>query len=168
MKVRALSAQDAIAYQELRLRALRESPTAFAASCEEEKDRTEGDVAPLLAVPEDGSRCVFGTFDGDELVGFVAFVRPRRKKLRHVAEVAGTYVVPESRRQGVGAALLEALLAHARSLDGVRQLRLGVSAGNAAAIRLYEAVGFTRYGVEPDALCIDGVFHDEELYSLRL
>ncbi len=50
-------------------------------------------------------------------------------------------VVPERRRQGVGRALLAALLAEARAA-GCRDVRLEVAAGNGPAQRLYEAGGF--------------------------
>jgi ribosomal protein S18 acetylase RimI-like enzyme len=166
--VRQLTPQDAAAYQQVRLRALRDSPTAFSASYEDEARRTLDEVAPRLAAAADGSLCVFGAFESATLAGFVAFIRPQRKKLLHSAELAGMYVVPELRRRGLGRILMDAVIAHARSLSGVRQLRLGVNAANDPAVHLYQSAGFTRCGVEPDALCIDGVYYDEDRYILRL
>ena len=168
MIVRQLTPQDAAAYQQVRLQALRDSPTAFAASYEDETARTLDEVAPRLAAAADGSLCMFGVFEGEALAGFVAFIRPQREKLRHSAELAGMYVVPSSRRRGFGRVLMDAVIAHARSLDGVRQLRLGVNAANDPAVGLYRSAGFTKCGVEPDALCIDGVYYDEDRYILRL
>lgn len=78
------------------------------------------------------------------------------------------YVDPECRRRGVGGALLDAVIAHARSLTGLRQLKLGVNATNGAARALYESRGFALIGLEPQALCIDGQFYDEAFYLLRL
>ena len=57
---------------------------------------------------------------------------------------------------------------HARSLDGVRQVKLGVNATNSAARKLYESAGFLPYGLEPDALYVDGKFFGEAHYLLRL
>ncbi len=54
------------------------------------------------------------------------------------------------------------------SIDGVRQIKLGVNATNMAAKALYQSMGFERFGVEPDALNVDGRFYDEEHYMLRL
>jgi ribosomal protein S18 acetylase RimI-like enzyme len=168
MEIRLLDRHDAAAYQALRLQALRDSPHAFSASHEDEADRSIDEVAARIAPAADGSVCMFGVFEGGALAGFVALIHPQRKKLRHGAELAGMYVAPAHRRRGLGAALLQAVIAHARSIDGVRQLGLGVNATNAAAKALYRSAGFVGWGVQPRALQIDGVFHDEEYQQLRL
>jgi ribosomal protein S18 acetylase RimI-like enzyme len=168
MTIRQLTAEDAAAYQALRLRALQESPTAFAASYADEVARSPPEIAARVTPAPDGSLCVFGAFVGDQLAGLVAFIRPRRAKLLHVAELAGMYVAPEFRRRGLGGALVDAALAHARSLPGVRQVKLAVNATNLAARSLYQSRGFTCYGVEPEALCVEGRYYDDELYVLRL
>jgi GNAT superfamily N-acetyltransferase len=116
----------------------------------------------------DGSRCTFGAFVDDQLAGILALIRPQRAKLRHCAELAGMYVAAEFRRRGLGGALIDAALVHARTLGGVRQLKLTVNAANLAARLLYQSRGFIRVGVEPEALCVDGRYYDEELYLLRI
>jgi ribosomal protein S18 acetylase RimI-like enzyme len=78
------------------------------------------------------------------------------------------YVVPEFRRQGIGAMLLDRALEHARQLEGLRQIILTVTANNVAAVSLYKSRGFTRFGLEPDALFVEGVYYDAEHLILRL
>lgn len=167
MKVRLLDPRDAQAYQQLRLQALRDSPTAFSASHADEVGRSLDEVAARITPAADGSVCMFGIFEPEELAGFVAVIHPQRDKLRHGVELAGLYVSPSFRRRGFGRALMKAALAHARSLTGVRLIKLGVTASNREARKLYQSLGFTSYGVEPDALQVDGMFHDEEHYVLR-
>jgi ribosomal protein S18 acetylase RimI-like enzyme len=167
MIIRQLTADDAAAYQRLRLQGLQESPTAFSSSYSDEVDRPLEEIAARVTPAPDESRCVFGAFVSDKLVGILAFIRPTRHKLLHCAELAGMYVAPEFRRCGVGAALVDAALVHARSLPGVRQIKLTVNATNTPARLLYQSRGFARFGVEPDALCIDGRYYDEEFYVLR-
>jgi ribosomal protein S18 acetylase RimI-like enzyme len=53
------------------------------------------------------------------------------------------YVHPQSMRQGVGSALLRAVIAR---FPDARAIRLEVLKGNAAAIEWYEAKGFATYG----------------------
>lgn len=168
MEIRLLDRADAPAYQALRLQALRDSPHAFSASHDDEAGRSLDEVAARIAPAADGSMRVFGVFEAGALAGFVALIHPQRKKLRHGAELAGMYVAPEFRRRGLGAALLRAVIAHARSIDGLRQLELSVNATNAEAKALYRAAGFATWGVQPQALRIDGTFHDEEHQQLRL
>lgn len=168
MTIRLLGAGDAEAYQTLRLLALQESPTAFSASYEDEVGRSLNDVAARIVPAPDGSICMLGAFIAEDLVGFVALIHPQRVKLRHGAEIAGMFVIPAQRRHGVGQALLQAAIDHAQSIKGVRQIKLGVNATNRAAKALYESVGFSSYGTEPDALCVNGKFFSEEHYLLRL
>jgi RimJ/RimL family protein N-acetyltransferase len=168
MIVKALTTADAPAYQALRLQALKESPTAFLSSYEDEVGRSPSEVAARVTPAPDGSLRVFGAFVDDRLAGILAFVRPRRAKLLHGAELVGMYVAPEFRRRGLGGELLDAALAHARSLPGLRQVKLAVNATNLAARFLYQSRGFTPFGLEPDALYVDGRYYDDELYILRL
>ena len=60
-------------------------------------------------------------------------------------EIANLAVSPEARRQGVGAALLDAALREARS-RGVREVYLEVRESNAAARALYASRGFVVAG----------------------
>jgi ribosomal protein S18 acetylase RimI-like enzyme len=168
MNVRQLDRADAPAYQALRLEALRESPTAFSASYEDEIGRSLEEVAARITPAADGSLRMFGIFEGADLCGFVAIVHPQRAKLRHSVELAGMYVAPVSRRRGLASALLQEVIRDVRSMAGIRRIKLGVNAGNAAAIALYRSAGFERYGIEPDALNVDGRFYDEEHFVLRL
>lgn len=55
-------------------------------------------------------------------------------------------VSPNARRKGIGRALMDDLLAHARSTAAARVL-LEVRASNAPAIALYEGLGFKSFNV---------------------
>jgi ribosomal-protein-alanine N-acetyltransferase len=64
------------------------------------------------------------------------------------AEVLTIAVAPWSRRQGVGRALLKALI-EMSAARGARDLFLEVAADNRAAIQLYLRAGFARVGTRP-------------------
>jgi ribosomal protein S18 acetylase RimI-like enzyme len=168
--IRILTGDDAEAYQALRLRGLRESPTAFGSTYQSEADFPLSQIAERLARGAGRENVVFGAFgDADGcLVGIAALGRETGLKTRHRAHVWGVYVAPEARGRAVGRALMQALIAHARTLDGLERLTLGVEPGNEAARALYHALGFVTYGIEPQAYKLDGEYWDSELMSLAL
>ena len=166
MLVRRLAPSDAPAFQALRLAALRESPSSFSSSYEEECD-TPLSVIEARFAPDSG-RNVFGAFDGDELLGILGVGREEQLKVRHKASIRAMYVASAHRGRGVARRLLDTVIAFAASMDGVRHVTLSVTAGNAAAISLYESIGFTTYGCEPGALVVDGIAYDDQLMILPL
>ena len=169
--LRRLSTQDVFIYRELRLQALQESPTAFGSSYEEESQRSAETFAAGIQNPQDPAAAVFavlGEGAGAPLLGVLGFGRENRLKRAHSGYLWGMYVLPEYRRKGLGAALLDATLAHVRTLGDIRQVTLGVTAGNEGASALYQSRGFVRYGLEPDYLRIDGEYHAMEHLILML
>ncbi len=159
MHVRPVLPAEARAFQVLRLEALRDCPSAFASSFEEECDRPIAAVAESLEPGPD--RCVFGAFHESGLIGMVGIQREHERKLLHKAVIWGMYVAPSARNSGAGRALVQAALARAASMPGVRQVNLGVNATNEAAIALYRGMGFTSFGVERGFLLLNGELHDE-------
>jgi ribosomal protein S18 acetylase RimI-like enzyme len=59
------------------------------------------------------------------------------------------YVVPDERGHGIGRALLEAAMEHARE-RGAARIDLGTSETDVAARALYESAGFTNREGAPD------------------
>src|SRR5690349_20290464 len=78
-QVRILTADDAAAYQAVRLRSLREHPEAFGSSTEEEGDTPIEKTAAFLATAAQGNP-MFGAFVDNELVGLIYLSRPQRNK----------------------------------------------------------------------------------------
>ena len=58
--------------------------------------------------------------------------------------------------------MLARTLAHARSMQGLQQVQLGVLSSNHAAIALYLHHGFVRFGTEPRCVYAEGCYHDED------
>jgi ribosomal protein S18 acetylase RimI-like enzyme len=169
MLIRVLQPADASTYWQLRLKALRESPEAFATSYEEaiRREHAEEEVAKNLSQLENGF--TLGTFDQEnDLVGIVTFYRERALKLRHKGYLVGMYVSPQVRRAGVGRQLIAELIKLAREMPGLEQIHLSVVTTNEPARRLYASMGFKTYGVEPRALKFGDQYWDEEHMVLPL
>ena len=165
-EIRTLTPDDASQYRELRLRALREHPEAFATSYEEEQVRSISEFAQKLTPGP--QHITLGAYNEGQLVGIVTLTRPISKpKLRHRATIAAMYVVPEARKQRLARRLLNESLSIAGEW-GVSDVALAVAVGNDSARKLYASAGFVSYGIEPHCLCVDGRFYDAEWMNLRL
>lgn len=77
----------------------------------------------------------------DQLIGFIA----GDKKSNDLAWIATIGVLPEYRRKGVAAALLQECEARLE----VARIRLSVRLGNTGAIQLYEGFGYHRVDIWP-------------------
>ncbi|MFO1447814.1 MAG: GNAT family N-acetyltransferase [Opitutaceae bacterium] len=157
--IRPLSRDDAEALRQIRLGGLEESPTAFGSSYAQEAARPIECFTDRVSANDD--KWVLGSFDGNSLVGVIGFVRNAGEKERHKEFVWGFYVLPVHRGKGVGRLLFSEMMKRVDVVPGLRAVQLSVVASNLAAVKLYEAFGFSIYGTEAEALCVGGTFHAE-------
>lgn len=158
LKVRPLGADDAAAFSALRREVTRDNPVPMGLTFEEELTRTlEGFRAQLSApVPN----AVFGCFIQGELAATAAVSRAGQFPSSHHKMVMwGVFTSPRHRRQGLGRQVVETALQHAFD-NGVHRVHLQVYLPNEPAIVLYKSLGFVEYGVEPEAVCLDGKYHN--------
>ena len=165
LNIRRLGAADASALVALRREALEAEPLAFGASLADDVGLVVESVRGFLSDHE--TQVVFGHFDGAHPVGMIGLVKANKVKQRHKATIWGMYVTPRARNKGVGRALLEAAIGHARGW-GLDQVGLSVTEAAPTARRLYEAAGFRLWGQEPRALHWNGRFVDEYHLVLHL
>ena len=151
MHVAHLQPSDAPQYRELMLQAYELAADAFTSTAGERAAEPESFWVKRIADPS-GLSAAFGAFEGRELVGTVALQCSPKPKTKHKALVIGMYTAPAARGKGVGRALLEAIVAHARAKNGLLLLTLTVTEGNGPAVNLYRSVGFQTFGVEPMAI----------------
>ena len=167
MKIRILTEEDASIYQACRLHALKTNPEAFSSTYDREVAFSIETVKERISPTSD--KFVLGAFDEKEtLLGLVTFFRETGLKTKHKANVYGMYVAPEARGKGVAKYLMQELIKQAKECDGVEQLLLTVVQGNVLAKKLYVSLGFEVYGVEPNALKVDGEYLDEDWMVLFL
>ncbi|MBH0162737.1 GNAT family N-acetyltransferase [Fictibacillus sp. 26RED30] len=167
MEVRLLKPDDAKAYWELRLEALKSNPEAFASSYEEAIQRKEPIKEVASRLQEEGSY-TFGMFNEGNLIGNVTLVQEKVLKMQHRGNIYAMYVSAENRKAGVGRSLMNAVIGHAKTIPVLEKLNLTVEAKNEKAKNLYTSLGFKSYGYEEKALKVDGQFHDEEHMVLFL
>ena len=167
--IRTLNESDAKAYQVIRLRALKEHPTAFGQPYESQATTTLDDVASrLLETSESPYDFILGMISEEKLIGMVGFRRESGDRLRHKGTIWGMYIAAEAQGQGLGRILIQEAISRASALSGLEQINLGVISGNDQARNLYISLGFESYGLEKRAIVVDGDYHDDELMQLFL
>jgi ribosomal protein S18 acetylase RimI-like enzyme len=165
--IRPLTRADGPSFRALRLEGLRLAPEAFTAAYEDEVTRSDEDFC--RRIPEAPPSVLFGGFMDGTLVALTGLSIHAGAKDRHKGMIWGVYVSPAGRGQGLARRLLDAAIVHARKVDGLELLHLGVGATNDPAKAVYAAAGFVTYGLERHALKLaDGRYIDEELRVLEL
>ncbi len=169
-QIRLLRELDLLAYKQLRDMMLARHPTVFTSDAETELLRTAESYRSRLSGGNSGL-CMFtlAAWQGERLVGALSCEREPRAKVRHIAHIVGMMVLDELHGQGIGRQLMEAGLRLLKSEPSLLLATLTVTAGNAAAVHLYERCGFSRYGRLEKALRLaDGSLLDKDLMSRTL
>ena len=167
MEIRPLTLQDADTWWHLRLVALKDEPHSFAESAEEHEACSQEDIQKFFRALN-SEDFIIGAFEDGELAGMAGFYREKHTKFRHKGTIWGVYVRRESRGKGIAKAILSEVIHRARMIDGLEQILLVVAATQEKPRRLYESLGFRKYGVEPRSLKVSGEYIDDELMILYL
>jgi O-acetyl-ADP-ribose deacetylase (regulator of RNase III)/GNAT superfamily N-acetyltransferase len=139
--VRRAMAGDGAILRDLRIRALRDAPDAFSSTLAQGVALDAGEWERRLAA----SGIFLWEEDGEPL-GLVAALPDDGGDATRMW-LMSMWVHPGSRGKGVVDALVETVVAHARS-EGAREVRLEVGRHNGRARRAYERCGFTATGRE--------------------
>jgi ribosomal protein S18 acetylase RimI-like enzyme len=120
----------------------------------------------VLLVPE---RELFVARLNGSAVGSAHLVRPPRNNeaQAHAASLMHSYIAPYARGHGLARMLTIEVEERAREL-GYHVLNLDVRETQEAAIRLYETLGFVRWGVHPDYSLVRGKVVRGFFYYKRL
>ena len=165
--IRRLVPADLAAYKALRDDMLAAHPESFSSDPAPER-APDSYLARLGLQRAESGEFTLGAWQLGQLVGAVSCERDPRTKVRHIGHVIGMMVRAKTQGLGVGRALFDACIAEARAADGLVMLTLTVTAGNAAAVHLYERAGFVRYGRLPRAILVDGAYHAKDQMTLDL
>jgi L-amino acid N-acyltransferase YncA len=104
--------------------------------------------------------------DADAILGWAALSPySRRQVYAGVAEVS-LYVAENARGQGIGAALLAALVAESEA-NGIWTLQAGIFPENLASIALHTRFGFRIAGTRERIGCMNGQWRDVVLLERR-
>jgi ribosomal protein S18 acetylase RimI-like enzyme len=127
----------------VRLRALRDTPSAFGSTYERESQFPDEEWTARAARWSGDQGIGFLAMDGNNACGIAgSFLIPEDPAR---AELISMWTAPTHRRNGVGRLLVDEVAAWAR-LRGACTLLLMVTSVNEPAMHFYERLGFTRTG----------------------
>ncbi len=152
-RLRVMREDDLVQYKQLRDAMLERFEEAFTSDAETERSRTAESYRNRLGMVAGGHNLFTLTaWLGEQMVGAISAEFDPRAKVRHIAHIVGMMVSPDLQGIGLGRALLEQALEMLEGEPVLEQVTLSVSAGNAAAVALYERCGFKRYGLLDQAI----------------
>jgi GNAT superfamily N-acetyltransferase len=144
LKIRPLQSADWPLYRTLRLQALAESPDAFATTHAEQAARADDSwAARLTAAAGSGADYPLVAEHDGAPVG-LAWAKADASD-PDVIDIFQVWVAPAARGRGIAAGLMREAIAWARA-RGARTIRLDVTQGDTAAMRLYLREGFRNAG----------------------
>jgi len=130
-------------FKDVRLRALQEAPYAFGSTYAREVQFDDAEWARRVERWSGVLGAGFVAMDGATACGIAGSLLDESNPTR--AQLVSMWTAPTHRQLGVGRLLVDTVLDLARTRD-VHTLLLMVTSNNAAAIRFYERLGFTKTG----------------------
>jgi ribosomal protein S18 acetylase RimI-like enzyme len=164
--IRRLLPSDVSAYRRVRLEALQGESGNYGSTYEEESQQPKLIFETYIENQSNDHR-MFGIFIGDNLRGIAGYARGNRKRTFHRAHVTQVYVAPSLRGKGMAKKLMETLIEDAFLQEGLEILHLKVVASNPTAVKLYERLGFTKFGLFKKYFKNDGDYLDQYFMSLN-
>jgi ribosomal protein S18 acetylase RimI-like enzyme len=143
ISIEPLAPRDALLLKAIRLRALRDAPTAFSSTFEKESALSDADWMER-ASQWSGERSItyLARDEGAPCAIAAAYIDRENPELAHLVSM---WVAPTHRRLGLGEKLVKRILDWVR-LKNVSTLTLLVTSNNDAAIKFYERLGFAMTG----------------------
>lgn len=134
---------NAMIFKEVRLRALRDTPTAFSSTYAAESRLSDKEWIARAQEWSSNRSTTYLAMDAENPCGIVGGFLDQSDPTH--AHLASMWVTPTHRRFGIGRKLVEAIVDWAR-LQGAGTLQLTVTSNNDPAIQFYKSLGFSPTG----------------------
>ena len=164
ISVRPLDRSEWLAFKDLRLLALRDTPGVFALSYEQEAKRSPEEWQETIQGP---SHQVFGLFDSQRLIGITASFTWQGDPSGETAVLAMSFIRPEYRGHGLSRLLYDARLDWIRRQPQFKRVVVSHRASNEASRRANQRHLFHLTG-RSQRTWPDGATEDEIWYELRI
>lgn len=112
------------------------------------------------------NNCLLVAWHDEEIVGLVSFDSDLRGRTSHCGSI-GVSVLKKYWGQGIGKALIEKCIEFAKQIP-VEIIRLEVHSNNHRAIKLYQKLGFEKFGTFKKAIKVGEEYFDTDYMALYL
>lgn len=141
--IELITQHNAMAFKDVRLRALQDAPTAFSSTYAAEFQLTDAEWVTRAAQWTDETSIAYLAIDLGIPCGIAAGFLDKDDATR--AHLVSMWVAPTHRRRGIGRELVDKIVDWAR-LKSARTLTLLVTSNNDPAIRFYQQLAFQKTG----------------------
>lgn len=155
--IRQIGADDWQAFKSIRIEALRLFPSAYAFHLDDALVQSDDDWQRRTTLSP-----IFIAFEAVQPIGIMGHNPNATRNQGHRTSLIAVYVKASRWGTGVAKNLLAAIEKDAKS-KGIHIVELGVNQNNPRAQAFYKRQGYTQFGYQPKAMCLDGEFMDEVL-----
>lgn len=120
----------------------------------------------IAAINASAKSCMILACLNEKIVGVASLQGSERERISHRAEIAVS-VMKAHWGSGVGSGLMKELIRFAKSKN-IEIISLEVKSDNDRAIRLYEKLGFSKFGTYKKFFKINGKYYDADYMNLYL
>lgn len=163
--IKEARAKDWMEFRKIRLEALKENPSSFGTSYEEEVGRSEEQWKERL---NDKKRITLIAFDNDRPVGTIGAKLETPLKISHIANITFVYVTPQYRGKSISTKLMEFVLKRIKEKGKIKKVSLHVVKEMAPAIKLYKNFGFQIVGELKNEIKVGKKYYDSLVMELFL
>ena len=162
--IRALTPDDWKEFSTIRLEALLKYPQFFSSNYVRESKQTEVEWKDWL---DQKGKCVFGLYQGKDLIGITAVFTWRDDPCQKTAILAASYIKPEHQGKGLSEKLYKARIDWAVDYAPWKKMIVSHRDGNETSRRANQKWGFILVEKRPK-FWPDGITADEYHYELNL
>lgn len=165
--IRELNSNEWQLFKAIRLEALKTNPMAFSNTYEDVLKYSDEKWQQQLQDAAQRTDCVFCfAFDNKQVIGMNGAWWNNKPITKHVAEVFGVFVNPAYRGKGIGKRLMQSIIDEVGKIPQFTKVKLGVTATNLPALKLYESCGLKVVGKHEKELKFGDEFYDELLMEM--
>lgn len=158
---------EAAAYRELRLEALKEFPANFSSSYEENKAKDMAYWEGFLRLAQNKNKeIMIMAYVNGEMVGMGTIFWDDKAKICHIGNMVAIYVKKTFQGKGIGYELASRLISEAKTIRHLKKIKLEVNKENVPAFELYKKLGFDVIGTAKQEIFSEGKYYDNILMEL--